>query len=391
MASNTYFVAGITGNVGGATARGLLAAGNKVRTLLRDPAKPSAAAWAARGVDVRAGDLADGDALAVALHGVAGAYVMNAPSFTSNTVEAHAFAASFEHALLAAHPPRVVALSSVGAEKASGTGLIGASHVLEQGLRKLAHAIPVAFVRAGSFYENNAWALGVAGATGFFDTFWTPLDRPYASVATADIGAEVARLLTGAPWTGAKTVELGTGASSNQIAAALAAALGKPVVARGIPREHWAAAIQGMGVPAGLTGPMEVRGTAHVCQLHGWAVRLSERLCWTRAAAGGSARNESSSDFFPAGALEGSLATLDPSAAPRRQHSTQSCRAGSRSAIRARRSFPRRRRRHSSSRSWPRSRVLAARASHSLPVSEGAAAPGGAIDARLETAVSLRL
>ena len=69
-----YFVSGITGKVGGATARRLLEEGHQVRALARDPRK--AAEWSQRGVDVRQGDLTDAAAVAAALEGVDAAFVM---------------------------------------------------------------------------------------------------------------------------------------------------------------------------------------------------------------------------------------------------------------------------------------------------------------------------
>ena len=60
-----FFVAGITGQVGGAAAQQLLKEGQKVRTLARDPDKP--APWSQGGVDVRSGDLNDAKAVAEGL------------------------------------------------------------------------------------------------------------------------------------------------------------------------------------------------------------------------------------------------------------------------------------------------------------------------------------
>ena len=48
---------GITGNIGGATARALLAKGVKFRALVRDAAK--AATWAEQGVELVRADLED--------------------------------------------------------------------------------------------------------------------------------------------------------------------------------------------------------------------------------------------------------------------------------------------------------------------------------------------
>ena len=59
---------GITGNIGGATARALLAKGVRFRALVRDPGK--AAAWAEKGVKLVQGDLEDAAAVKRALAGV---------------------------------------------------------------------------------------------------------------------------------------------------------------------------------------------------------------------------------------------------------------------------------------------------------------------------------
>ena len=69
-----YLVMGITGNVGGATARHLLTQGKQVRALVRNREK--AAKWADKGVELVDGDWNDATAIAAALKGVEGAFVM---------------------------------------------------------------------------------------------------------------------------------------------------------------------------------------------------------------------------------------------------------------------------------------------------------------------------
>ena len=59
---------GITGNIGGATARALLAKGVRFRALVRDPGK--AAAWTDKGVELVQGDIEDAAAVKRALAGV---------------------------------------------------------------------------------------------------------------------------------------------------------------------------------------------------------------------------------------------------------------------------------------------------------------------------------
>ncbi len=188
-----FFVSGVTGQVGGATARALLEEGRKVRTLARDPRR--AAGWAERGVDVRQGDFTDAAAMAGALEGAEGAYLMLPPVAAPSPgfPEARAIIASLTEALRQAPPPRLAVLSSVGSQRASGLGAITSTHLLERALGDVPY--PAAFIRAGSFLENYAHALGPAAATGRFDTFLTPADRPVPMVATADIGRHIARLL----------------------------------------------------------------------------------------------------------------------------------------------------------------------------------------------------
>lgn len=67
-------VTGATGKQGGAVARSLLDAGMRVRALVRDPGKPAAQSFAARGAELVAGDLDDAAALRRALAGVDGVF-----------------------------------------------------------------------------------------------------------------------------------------------------------------------------------------------------------------------------------------------------------------------------------------------------------------------------
>ena len=144
-----FLVMGITGKVGGATAEHLLAHGRQVRALVRNREKASS--WANQGVELVDGDWNDSAAIEGALKGVEGAFVMLpavwAPS--PDFKEAKGVIASYVEALTRAAPPRVVALSSMGANKTSGLGMITALSLLEQGLRDLIS--PIAFVRAGGF------------------------------------------------------------------------------------------------------------------------------------------------------------------------------------------------------------------------------------------------
>ena len=248
-----YLVMGITGKVGGATARHLLKQGKQVRALVRDRAK--AAKWADQGVELVDGDWNDSTAIAAALKGVKGAFVMLpvvwAPS--PDYREAKSVIANYVEALTKVVPPRVVALSSMGANRASGGGITALSF-LEQGFRSLPS--PVAFVRAGGFFENFLYGLQAAQG-GTLPVFYNPTSRKSTMVASDDIGAEVATLLTGPAWSGHRFIELGSMVSADEVAGQLGEVLKRDVKAFAIPRAGWAEAFQQFGIPKGHTGPAE--------------------------------------------------------------------------------------------------------------------------------------
>ena len=249
-----FLVMGITGKVGGATAEHLLAHGKEVRALVRNREKASS--WAKQGVELVDGDWNDSAAIEHALKGVEGAFVMLpsvwAPS--PDYKEAKGVIANYVEALTKAAPPRVVALSSMGANRTSGLGMITALSLLEQGFRDLKS--PIAFVRAGGFFENFLYGLQVAQG-GTLPVYYNPTNRKSTMVATNDIGAEVATLLTGPAWSGQRVVELGSMVSADEVAEQLGEVLKLDVKAFAVPRAGWAEAFEQFGIPKGHTGPAE--------------------------------------------------------------------------------------------------------------------------------------
>jgi uncharacterized protein YbjT (DUF2867 family) len=270
-----FLVMGITGKVGGATAKHLLANGQKVRALVRN--RDKAANWAHQGVELVEGDWNDSAAIERALKDVEGAFVMLpavwAPS--PDFKEAKDLIANYVEALTKVAPPRVVALSSMGANRASGLGMITALSLFEQGFRNL--TTPIAFVRAGGFFENFLYGLHAA-QSGTLPVFYNPTNRKSTMVATNDIGAQLAKLLTGSAWSGHRVIELGSMVSADEVAGQLGEVLKLEVKAFAIPRAGWAGAFEQTGIPKGHTGAAEdmfeavnsgwmdlgVKGTEHV-------------------------------------------------------------------------------------------------------------------------------
>jgi uncharacterized protein YbjT (DUF2867 family) len=168
--------------------------------------------------------------------------------------EAKGVIANYVEALTKVMPPRVVALSSMGANRTSGIGMITALSLLEEGFRSLPS--PVAFVRAGGFFENFLFGLQAAQG-GTLPVFYNPTNRKSTMVASDDIGAEVATLLTGPAWSGHRVIELGSMVSADEVAGQLGEVLKLDVKAFAVPRTGWAEAFEQFGVPKGHTGPAE--------------------------------------------------------------------------------------------------------------------------------------
>ncbi len=246
-----FAVMGITGNVGGAVANTLLQHGRKVRGLVRDEAK--AQGWKDKGVEIVAADY--DERLTPAFTGVEGVFGMIPPDVAPEPGFPASVAriAAIKKAVIAARPPRAVYLSSIGGEKSSGTGLITTAHLSEEELGST--GIPSAFLRAGSFMENVLLSIPAARATGMYFAFYQPLEHPYPLVATDDIGRIGAETLLQS-WEGKRFIEISGPAyySANDVAAALAKALDRPVTGVAVPRETWVDTLAQYGIPADRSG-----------------------------------------------------------------------------------------------------------------------------------------
>jgi uncharacterized protein YbjT (DUF2867 family) len=231
-----FTVTGITGKVGGAVARSLLDAGLSVRAVVRDAAKGSP--WAARGCDVVVGDLDDAAPLAAAFTGVDGAFAMLPPIFDPSPgfPEATAMIRTLRAAIAKALPPKVVVLSTVGADSPR-PNLLNQLGLLERALADL--PIRITFLRAGWFMENAAADIASASETGVIRSYLQPLDHAVPMIAAEDVGRTAASLLQ-EDWAGHRIVELqGERVTPNAMASAFAKALDRSVRAEAVPRARW--------------------------------------------------------------------------------------------------------------------------------------------------------
>jgi uncharacterized protein YbjT (DUF2867 family) len=231
----------------------LLARGEKVRAVVRNPEK--ARTWKDRGAEIALADFDDAAALRDAFTGTEGVFAMLPPYFapSPNFAESRKTIASLRQALSATPSPKAVYLSSIGAEKPSGLGLITALHLLEEQLSSL--PIPTAFLRAGWFMENSAWDVSSAREGKMFSHL-QPLDRKVPLVATQDIGRSAADVLLQS-WTGTRYIEVAGPQKYSPIdmAECFATVLGHHVEAIAVPHENWVKTFVAQGMPEARTAP----------------------------------------------------------------------------------------------------------------------------------------
>ncbi|MFT3943056.1 MAG: NAD(P)H-binding protein [Ancrocorticia sp.] len=232
-----YVIAGVTGRVGSATARALLAAGADVRVLVRRPS--DVPGWEARGVEVRVVALDDRSGLAAALEGCTGFFTLLPFDLTVNDLDEHAerLTSSIAGAVADAKVPHVVMLSSGGADLAEGTGPITGLHLLEDALR--ATGTTLTALRSGHFQEKIGDVIVVAQESGIYPVFATSADTPLAMVATADLGIVAAQALESRPTASESVDVIGPAYSERDVASLLGAAMGRELSVVTIPEESW--------------------------------------------------------------------------------------------------------------------------------------------------------
>lgn len=245
----TIAVMGATGNIGGRISGTLLAGGHTVRALGRSAGK--LAGLKAKGAEIVLGDAGDAAFLTKAFSGADAAFTLLPPNPVSpdflgdmarqgEAITAAAAQSGLKH---------LVALSSIGADLASGTGPIAGLHAQESRLKRLTGTSVLA-LRPGYFFENFLHVLplirhqginggGAAGATTI------PM------IATQDIAAFAAGALAARDWTGFKIQELlgPRDLSFDEATRILGAAIGKPDLAYAqFPYAAYSAALQQNGL-----------------------------------------------------------------------------------------------------------------------------------------------
>lgn len=241
-----FVIAGVSGHVGGAAAKELLAAKHKVKVIVRDAEKGKP--WAAQGAEIAVGKLDDASFLAGVLKGATGFFTLLPGDLSVSDFYAaqRKLADTIASAVKTANVPHVLLLSSIGADLAEGTGPIKGLHYLENKLRETGTKLTA--IRAGYFQENVGNSLAPAKQMGIFPTFMAR-DYPTPMIATKDIGALVAKSLSSPPAKSEIVDLVGPPYTVVQVAEKLGKALGKQLNIIDIPQAGWVDAMKQGGFP----------------------------------------------------------------------------------------------------------------------------------------------
>src|SRR5580658_1147413 len=241
-----YAITGITGKVGGALARALLADRRPVRAIVRDIKKGRF--WESQGCEIARAEMQDPVSLTAAFTGTDGVFILPPSEFdpAPGFPEARAVIAAVKAALESARPNKVVYLSTIGAQSTK-SNLLTQHTLIEQALGEL--PMPITFLRPAWFMENFRWDVAAARASGIIMSFLQPLDKPFPMVATADIGREAAKLLQES-WTGRRVVELEgpRRVTPDDVAKTFAEVLGRRVRMDAVPRDTWERLFRSQGM-----------------------------------------------------------------------------------------------------------------------------------------------
>ena len=224
-------VATPAGHVGGAVADCLLdlRGYNNVTLLCRRPEKLKG--LVDRGATVAIGSQEDPDYLTKATRNVEALFWATPPGYGSDDVRAfqNRLGQAAATAIRTNKIPRVVNLSSIGANLASGVGPICGLHDVQEILNKATQN--VTHLRPGFFFENLLWQIDTIRKWGRISLPLSGAAR-YPMIATSDIGRVAATRLTDEDWTGHCMQELHgpTDLSFGDVARTLTQVLGRKIV-----------------------------------------------------------------------------------------------------------------------------------------------------------------
>ena len=221
-------IMGASGKTGRAAAEALLKQGKKVRVIARS--KDHLKTLIDRGAEAAIGNATDANFLASAFHGSDAVYTLIPPDVTHPDFPAYQdqIGEAIIKGIETSGVSHVVFLSSVGADRATGTGPIAGLHRQEKRLAAVP-GLNVLSLRPAYFFENHFMSLPLIKHQGINGSAMAGT-YGFAQIATSDIGAEAARALHARDFTGSAMRELlgPRDLSLDEATRIIGAAIGKP-------------------------------------------------------------------------------------------------------------------------------------------------------------------
>ncbi len=226
----TVLVFGATGQQGGSVADALLAAGWRVRALVRDPASERSRALLARGIEILRGGFEDADAMRAAMAGAHGVFSVqpSSPGGTLSDEDEVRFGIAVADTAVACGVEHLV-YSSGGAvgDEPTGLGHFDSKARIEAHIRDL--RIVATVIRPVAFMEMLVMP-GFGLNEGRF-TFFARPDQAMQLLAVEDIGKFVAAMFADPARFGGQTLEIASDTvTGRELEAAFTEAAGRSIV-----------------------------------------------------------------------------------------------------------------------------------------------------------------
>src|SRR5699024_8583952 len=239
-----HIVMGASGRVGSAVVEHLLGKNHTVKAVIRDPKK--ADSLENKGASIAIADAFNAEALQQAFEDGNTAFVLTPESIHTDDMigDAQKILANYREVLENSTIKKVVGLSSVGAQFASGTGNLQASYLLEHTFAGL--PIQQIFVRPTYYYSNWLSALPTVRQHHLLPTFY-PEELSVSMISPREVGTFIAEVMNKAI-EGDPIYELeGPYYSSNDIAELLGEQINTSVQAEQIPKDDWREMLRQIG------------------------------------------------------------------------------------------------------------------------------------------------
>jgi uncharacterized protein YbjT (DUF2867 family) len=221
-------IMGASGKTGRVAAETLLAQGEKVRVIARS--KDHLKSFVDRGAEAAVGDAADTRFLTAAFLGSDAVYTLIPPHIAHPDFPAYQdqIGEATIKAVRDSGVTHVVFLSSLGAERATGTGPITGLHRQEKRLAAVA-GLNALSLRPGYFFENHLMSLPLVKHQGINGSAMGG-DYRFVQIASSDVGAAAAHALRSRDFKGFAVRELlgQRDLSLDEATRVIGGAIGKP-------------------------------------------------------------------------------------------------------------------------------------------------------------------